>query len=227
MSFGVEEVNGNNLDADHADIHDEILPASVVHADRIDVCSEEASTSNEELLDSDTTGTLGEWEKFDQVSICQSIVSDIVPRAVKEDEEKNSDSCCVVRATDFERIHSVLHGNSPCDVYYKHTRCTTQKHCSSLESWRNKSNCSAIDKTPRCVAKIDHRFGVRVCDTNHVKNLAEIESAWSLASEFLMAAMDGKHVRDKGVSTPLCEYSHGRCDKRSAPHSWGRNHISP
>ena len=68
LCLGVEEVDDDDFKADHEVVHDEVFPSGVVHSDGVDERGEETGTTNKELLDGNTTGSLGVWEKFNKVS---------------------------------------------------------------------------------------------------------------------------------------------------------------
>jgi hypothetical protein len=49
-------------------------------------------------------------------TVGEGIVSNVVPWAVEEDEENNSNTSGLVLATSSKSSHSIRHGNSPCNI---------------------------------------------------------------------------------------------------------------
>jgi hypothetical protein len=61
----VEEVDEGELEEDPATVDGEELPADGGQGNGVDISGEEAAELSENLLDSDTHGTLGVGEEFD------------------------------------------------------------------------------------------------------------------------------------------------------------------
>ena len=158
-------------------------------------------------------------------TICKSIVSNVVPRAVKEDEEHHSNTRRSVGCLCAESVHCVFHSHCPSDIDEQHSSCTSQEHRSSLESWWNKSNHSTVHETPGRISQINHWFGVGIRNSNHVQNLAEVET--SKCQKTFQVIYYKIYLRDQGIATPLCEQSHGCRDQGTSSHSWSGDHVSP
>jgi hypothetical protein len=64
LSFRVEEVDKQALECDPAAVDSKKLPVESAKRDRVNVVGEEAASLAKDLLDSNTAGSLGVWEKF-------------------------------------------------------------------------------------------------------------------------------------------------------------------
>jgi hypothetical protein len=64
----VHEVYEQTLESDPATVDGKVLPVDLAQSDGVDVEVEEACELAENLLDTDTHGTLGVREEFDEVS---------------------------------------------------------------------------------------------------------------------------------------------------------------
>lgn len=67
VRLGVEEVDGDELEEDPSAVDGEVLPADGVEGLGVDVGGEETTELAENLLDTDTPGTLSVGEDFDEV----------------------------------------------------------------------------------------------------------------------------------------------------------------
>jgi hypothetical protein len=67
VRLGVEEVDGDEFKGDPAAVDGEELPVDGVKGEGVDVGGEEAAELAEDLLDSNTHGTLSIWEDLDEV----------------------------------------------------------------------------------------------------------------------------------------------------------------
>lgn len=66
--FGEHKIHECNLEHQEAAVRDEVPPAYISEADRVDEGGEEISHAAEELEESDTAGALGERPELNQVS---------------------------------------------------------------------------------------------------------------------------------------------------------------
>ena len=67
LGLGVEEEDAEELKGDPAAVGRQVLPIDGGERDRVDVVGEEEGDLSKDLLDTDTTGTLGVWEKLHEV----------------------------------------------------------------------------------------------------------------------------------------------------------------
>jgi hypothetical protein len=67
VRLGVEHVDGEELEGDPSAVDGQELPVDGVESEGVDVGGEETTEFAEDLLDSDTHGTLGVGEDFDKV----------------------------------------------------------------------------------------------------------------------------------------------------------------
>ena len=112
----LEEVNHEDFNTDHTNVHDKISPSCSIHPDWIDIGCEKPSTSDEELLDGNTARSFGVGKEFYHVRIGERIISNIVPWAVEKDEENDCNSCCLIVTPCCDGSLDVTHGDGPCDV---------------------------------------------------------------------------------------------------------------
>ena len=63
-SLRPQEVDDGDFEDQEDDVRQQVLPLRVLHADRVDESVEEVGTASEELEESDTTSTRGEWVQF-------------------------------------------------------------------------------------------------------------------------------------------------------------------
>lgn len=78
MSLGVEEVDEYNFDGNPATVDREVLPSDSFQSNGVYICRKESRTTPEELLDGDATGSFGKWEKFNEISVGQGVVANVV-----------------------------------------------------------------------------------------------------------------------------------------------------
>jgi hypothetical protein len=67
VRLGVEQVHDDELESNPAAVDGEVLPVDGIEGDGVDVGGEEAAELAEDLLDTDTHGTLGIGEELDKV----------------------------------------------------------------------------------------------------------------------------------------------------------------
>lgn len=67
MRFREEEPDDEDLKEDEDTITDVVLPACVLHSDRVDELIEESGTTSPSLEDRDTLCPDVEWEQFDEI----------------------------------------------------------------------------------------------------------------------------------------------------------------
>ena len=67
VGLGVEGVDEDELESDPSAVDGHVLPVDSLESKGVDVGGEEATALAENLLNSDTHGTLGVGEEFDEV----------------------------------------------------------------------------------------------------------------------------------------------------------------
>ena len=99
-----------------------------------------------------------------ELTVGKSIVSDIVPRTVEEDEEDDCNSGCFILSTSSDCPLNVRHWYRPCNIdeldviskwdltgglsniTYQHTNSTSQEHGSAIEARRDQGDCSTVNE---------------------------------------------------------------------------------
>jgi hypothetical protein len=75
VCLGEEEVDEDNFISEPAAVRDEVLPADVLEANRVDEGGEETSQTAEKLEDGDAAGAFSIWPNLDHVGCVMVSVS--------------------------------------------------------------------------------------------------------------------------------------------------------
>jgi hypothetical protein len=86
-SFWPQEIDDGDLEAQEDDIGQQVLPFSVLHADRVHEGVEEAGAAAEQLEEGDTACSCGEWVELDQKGVSERVVAHVVAGRVGEHPE--------------------------------------------------------------------------------------------------------------------------------------------
>lgn len=112
----VEEVDDAELEENPSTVDGQVAPLDGIEGNRVDVGGEESCELAEDLLHTDTAASHRVGPKFDEVgweimlfafvriyllrlTVCESVVSDVVGRAVGEVEEQSSNTSSIVLGT--------------------------------------------------------------------------------------------------------------------------------
>jgi len=86
-SLGPQEVDDDDLEAQEADVRQQVLPLGVLQTDRVDKGVEETGAAAEELEEGDAACAGSEGVKFDQKGVSERVVAHIVAGRVGEHPE--------------------------------------------------------------------------------------------------------------------------------------------
>jgi len=121
------------------------------------------------LLDTDTHGTLGVGEQFDEVSVCERVVTDVVAGRVCEEEDERGDLRSLIFGAvgigDLETLESDGHGHED----HGHGSSGKHEHPATAESSDDEGDSDTVDQTPALVGDVDARLGVLGGVSHHLE----------------------------------------------------------
>lgn len=94
ISLGEHEVHEDDFEAKPAAVEDQPPPLDVVETNGVDESREESSKAAPQLEVRNTTGTLGERPQFDQVCVCESIVTVLGQQLARYHDRNGLTQCC-------------------------------------------------------------------------------------------------------------------------------------
>ena len=186
------EVHKDNLKCEPAAVRDKVLPADVLETDGVDEGGEETGQATKELEDGDTTRALGIGPNFDHVSciesvtllfargmvgfrltVGQGVVTHVVARRVRVNEEEGSDVGPVVGLINRLTMHGALHGNGPRDVAEQQADGAGHVHDTTSDAGDEKRDGNTADQTPAGDGNVDLLDEGRLGIANHLEEIAE------------------------------------------------------
>jgi len=208
VRLGVEEVDGEELKGDPAAVDGEVLPVDGLERNRVDVGREETTALAENLFDTDTHGTLSVGENFDEESVSERVVANVVARRVGEVEEQRRNGSRVVSVAlklgNTKRVERYRHANEDD----QHATGRKHKHPPAPEASDNKSNDNTVEQTPALVSNVDASLSEVGGVTHHLEEQVGV-------------------VREEGVAAHLREETHHNGDEHTTTHTGGGEHVHP
>lgn len=173
MCFGVEEIYRQDLAEDGGDVHDEVFPACVVHADWIHEVCEEGGGASEELLDGYAAGAFGVGKEFHEVcymsslastshfsqpktkreggrrrTISQSIIPNVIRQRIQVYEKQHRDTSPFIRRFIRHSFHGFGHRDCPADVDGEHAEGAGEEHDAAGVAGCDEGNEGSVYETP-------------------------------------------------------------------------------
>jgi hypothetical protein len=204
----VHEVHEQTLESDPAAVDGKVLPVDLAQSNGVDVEVEEARELAEDLLNTDTHGTLGVGEEFNEVGVGERVVTNVIAWREGEEEEQRGNLCRLVLSAGIVGYSEALETDGHGHEAHCHGAGGKHKHPSSAESGDDKGNDNGVHQTPALVGDVDSGF----CEGGSV--------AHHLEKKVLV-------VREESVAAHLGEDTEEAGNEDTTAHTLGAQHVEP